>query len=476
MKRIIFTIAILFAGMSFSCKKYLDVQPRSRIKASNLLTTQTGFSDALTGVYTKMSQQNLYGDKLTMSFLEVLAQRYKIGSQLSPYYFWSIYDYNAAKTKPVVSSIWSEAYSCIVNLNNILETIDAKKNVFSGPNFGIVKGEALGLRAFLHFDLLRMFGPVYSANPTAASIPFRNKVSIDGMQPLPANMLIDSVVADLKKAEQLLAVDPILGKEESELIEFSKDQRKYRFNLLAVQATLARVYLYAGNKPDAYSYAMKVINSGLYNFVTDADISQSGVCKDRLFRNELLFSLYIADMKPYTDTYFITTDPGSFENSALSNTDENIETLFEHSGTDYRRQYLWEAGSLGKLTSVKYQQFTSTTVGNCTWPKNLVPLLRISEMFYIAAECSSSLTESKNLLNEVLTHRGLSALDLINTDAELQDILTKEYQKEFYAEGQLMFYYKRKNVSQIPGASNGVDSRALVFPIPDDELAFQTSK
>ena len=37
----------------------------------------------------------------------------------------------------------------------------------------MMKGEALGLRAFLHFDLLRLYGPVYSVTPTGKAIPYR---------------------------------------------------------------------------------------------------------------------------------------------------------------------------------------------------------------------------------------------------------------------------------------------------------------
>lgn len=465
---------MILAGLMFSCKKYLDVQPKSRIKASKLLSTQTGFSDALTGVYTAMSQRNLYGDKLTMSFLDVLAQRYKIGSQANlNYYSWSVYDYNASKTKTAVADIWNAQYSCIANLNNILEAIDERKSVFSGSNYSTIKGETLGLRALLHFDLLRMFGPVYASSPEQNSIPYRTEVSIDAKSAAPANEVIDLILADLSEAERLLANDPIQGKELSDLPEFSKEQRRYRFNLLAAQATLARVYLYAGKKSEAYTYAMKVINSGLYNFVASGDISESGACKDRLFRNELLFSVYVANMKPYTDDYFITVDPGTFDNVALNNTNDAIEALYENSGTDYRRQYLFESGFLGKLMSVKYQQYTSASTEACSWPKNLVPLIRVSEMYYIAAECSNSLTDARNLLNEVLIHRGLMPLDNINTQDALEAALTKEYQKEFYAEGQLMYYYKRKNFKQIPGAASGTGSSALVIPLPDDELAFQ---
>ena len=39
----------------------------------------------------------------------------------------------------------------------------------------LMKGEALGLRAFHYFDLLRLWGPIYSQDSTKACIPYREK-------------------------------------------------------------------------------------------------------------------------------------------------------------------------------------------------------------------------------------------------------------------------------------------------------------
>ena len=36
----------------------------------------------------------------------------------------------------------------------------------------MIIGEAMALRAFLHFDMLRLFGPVYKLHPEMESIPY----------------------------------------------------------------------------------------------------------------------------------------------------------------------------------------------------------------------------------------------------------------------------------------------------------------
>lgn len=475
MKNKILVILLLFAGLTFSCRKYLDVQPRSRIKSELLLSSQSGYSDALTGVYTVMAREPLYGNTLTLSVMDVLAQRYKIPVRTNNFYDIANYNYNS-NTPPATNGInalntlrliWLNEYSCIANLNNILDQIDGSKALFTTINYELIKGEALGLRGFLHFDLLRMYGPVLKDNPTGTAIPYRNTLSKESQPALPANEVVDLIIKDLKEAEALLAIDPVLGKQTSDLLAFDATLRKQHFNLLAVQATLARVYLYSGQKDQAYTYAMKVIKSGKFNFVTGPDISDVDACRDRLFRNELLFSLYVNNFKPITDKYFSVLPNNDWSNDALNNDDDVINNVFENSSTDYRRQYLWESSS-AKLMLVKFTQFTNIPA-RCSWSKNLMPIERISEMYYIAAECSPSLDEATNLFNEVITHRGLDQVSTFSSTNELQNALTKEYQKEFFGEGQLFYYYKRLNFKAIPGTSTPGSASVYVFPTPIDE-------
>ena len=67
-----------------------------------------------------------------------------------------------------------------------------------------MKGEALGLRAFLHFDLLRMFGPVFAMEPQGKAIPYRTVFSNEPTPVLPATEVVDACLADLHQADSLL--------------------------------------------------------------------------------------------------------------------------------------------------------------------------------------------------------------------------------------------------------------------------------
>ncbi|MGY0035188.1 hypothetical protein [Pedobacter sp. NJ-S-72] len=57
-------------------------------------------------------------------------------------------------------------------------------------------------------------------------------------------------------------------------------------------------------------------------------------------------------------------------------------------------------------------------------------------MFYIASECTPDPVQALTYLNKARNNRGL--LDLTDA-ATLSEELKKEYQKEFFGEGQLFF-------------------------------------
>lgn len=98
-----------------------------------------------------------------------------------------------------------------------------------------------------------------------------------------------------------------------------------------------------------------------------------------------------------------------------------------------------------------------------------MPAIRISEMYYIAAETAQSSQEASNYLNKLRQARNISN-DLIGLDEEmLRQEIYKEYKKEFFGEGQLFFYYKRLNAEN---AGAWTMPFKYVLPMPEDEINF----
>ena len=92
-------------------------------------------------------------------------------------------------------------------------------------------------------------------------------------------------------------------------------------------------------------------------------------------------------------------------------------------------------------------------------------------MYYILAECTGNKDEAVGYLNEVREARGVDAISV--ADNAKEEALAKEYRKEFYAEGQLFFFYKRCFMPYFLHCPlNEMKQSNYQFNIPDDEILF----
>jgi hypothetical protein len=114
--------------------------------------------------------------------------------------------------------------------------------------------------------------------------------------------------------------------------------------------------------------------------------------------------------------------------------------------------------------------------------QNIVPVIRVSELYYIVAECANAKGDlDKGLLNlnEVRKARGLDPLTSasISDPVSLSNEIMKEYKKEFINEGQTFLFYKRlnKDLKAESGTTVTVPEGAYVFPIPDKEGEYNPS-
>ena len=157
------------------CNDWLDVNPKSQVKQEALFSSESGYQDALTGIYTIMARTNMYGGHEMMGFLDMVAQVYT--EVASDYEDALKYNYDATTIEEVINDIWSGNYNAIANCNYILDNIDEQKGIFSTGIYEAVKAETMALRAFLHFDLLRGFAPSYVVGANEDAIPYVDHVT-----------------------------------------------------------------------------------------------------------------------------------------------------------------------------------------------------------------------------------------------------------------------------------------------------------
>jgi hypothetical protein len=491
MKKYIYIIAVLMAFTS--CKKFLDVKPESQIDKDQLFSTEEGFKEALNGVYTLCASQKLYGGNLTFSNLDILAQNYQFNDV--GYQRIANFNYTDAGTIAKNTDIWSTGYNAIANCNYILEAIDAKKGLFAGNDYSLIKGEALTLRAYLHFDLLRMFAPSYVSGATSKGIPYVTVVSTKSTPFSTVSGALDKIIADLTAAKALLrGSDPIVSSayvvgyptdtasRETTSPDLFFQNRRHRMNYYSVCGELARAYLYKNDLTNSLSNAQEVISSNKFPFTNEADFFQKDITKrDRIFYKELVSAWFI-------DTKDINTElAGLFTNAdpLYSATTDQIDQIYEKSqsgGDDwrYKQWFLATASTQGGADRAVLQKYDNNSTPLVNLHPLVAPAIRLSEMYYIAAEASfdTNPTQAMQYYNTIRAKRGIGdQISNITDKPTFINLLLVEARKEFYGESQIFYMYKRLNhgvtvsATQTAPASNQI----FVFPLPVDEGAYRNN-
>lgn len=460
-KNILFLLCLL-AGLC-SCKKYLQVQPQGSYSEEQVYASAGAMQQALNGLYINLADTALYGQNLTMTTIELLGQRYQpsnSGNGILIASYFTNYLYNDARVQAVFEGLWKKAYSTILAANLFIARANeatARQVVTAGQGQQLV-GEAVAIRAMMHFDLLRLFGPIYPVNANVPAIPYYTEADGHSQPLLTATQVMEKVLADFNTAATLLAADPVITQGVVNNNNFYYGMRNQRMNYYAVKGLLARAYLWAGNKQQAHDQALEVITQGekWFPWTAPAVIQTLQDNPDRIFSSEVLLSVY--NPKMYTTyTGWFSEDLKEAVNTAEPT---RLRETFEDIANDYRyNENTWRARQLSKKCFYKFADVTDPLK---TF-RFLQPLLRKSEMYYILAETETDSQQALGYLNKVRYNRNLVNLTNAST---LQLEIAKEYRKEFWGEGQLFFYYKRNNASLVPSGQSAYYSVAPAYVVP----------
>lgn len=486
MKDKIIISALIFVSIGLvGCNNWLDnARPEDKFDRRDLLKTETGIKSIWNGTYADMASADAYGKKMTLTTIEILAQRYVTSSGGNLNGDLASYNYDDKYVKDEFLSIWKKAYATVLGINLFIQDIDKSTVLGSSEKRDILLGEAYGLRAFVQFDMFRLFGPVYSETTMKnESIPYYLKVESTAQPFLPADSVLKLVLIDLDKSIGLLSKDAVRTKGGDEpltgepLADFYSKMRNRRFNYFAAKATKARVLMYMGRDSiqSAAKVAQEVITeaSPLFPF---HELTTSNTL-ERKYYSEILFALYNARLQEFNTDLFSASSTNKNRNVIAGTTLLNNFGLGDNAdlsqSTDVRR-LAWDITpvattaytSFTSYSTMKFSPHVSTVSPDRTALNPLQPMIRISEMYYIVAEA----TGDAAYLNDVRRARLLPA-DLTEvTDLELK----REYFLDMAFEGQLFFFYKRKKYPYIKTGNNGTGTEIMsdtryVVPLPVSE-------
>ena len=507
MRKLLNVLTVSLALFAAGGCGWLDVTPENVIAQDDLFSTGYGFRNALNGVYLKMGENSLYGRNLSWGFLSAAAQEYVTDASqqgmntLQEFKDAAGFHYNSSTPESVVQEIWDNQYSAIANINNILASLDdcpASKFAFGDDEKALIRGEALALRAYLHFDLLRLFAPAPAASPTGTWIPYRTEFEAAAGTPLSVSSFIEKTIADIAAALPLLknfdlSVHPqamyssmMSSATPHWCARYRFESRSYidnmgqffwyrgwRMNYMASLALMARVCFYAGK---AYYPNAKTAAKELYNdfatsrqwlgFTPAENITAQSANRFAKLSDDVIFAAYHKDLAAeYESTLWSS---GNNIRMPL----RGIQELYASDNTgiysDYRLNYTISQSNASNRTyySRKYLVSSDQVVESVENP--MVPLIRFSEVCHILAEIAASENDLRagiNYLETVRRARGAErSLSLTVGDAaSLMEEITLDARKEYICEGNMFYFYKRRALVDV------LPLESAVLPIPKSE-------
>lgn len=473
LQKIKISLVAITLSVVASCSSWLDVDLANRVDEKELFSKPEGFQKALAGVYSKMADSTLYGYQLTYGQLDVMGQLYDYNKLPSDYEYLKDLSYENKDVRSLIGGWWGRLYGTIEALNNILEWSEKNAGVMSEAELWQVRGEAIGLRAYLFFDLVRLFAPDVKVSPEAQRIPYNTEFGVKLPPLYTTQKVIDLILADLKQAEEYLANDPIVGSKLFELKDKNAPYRnsadKYvaRMNLYAVKSLMARVYLDKKDYANARIKAQEVIGSGCFSLLKRMDLTTETKPenKDMLFSDEHIFTLRNKTIPTSAEVSFVK-NTGNTQNIMFPMT-VTYQNNYDASSLDVRWMEWFVKGD-GSTRMVKY--FKDKNNAKNYFPK--VPLIRLSELYMILSESylEEDISKAKDYADVVRVSR-IGETGKLAAYSETEFIA--EMRREFPGEGQLFFMYKRRNHDVLrDGAAARIPAseKAFVLLIPDSEI------
>jgi len=444
---VIFLIICITTFM-FSCEKFITLEPpKNSLVPATVFKNDDLATAAVLGIYQQMASSGYAsGDLKSISTICGLTADEFIGYDPSSQPFFKNLVLGDNLT---VLQIWSSLYKRIYDTNAILQGLGEGTGVTPAVAAGL-RGEALFIRAFNYYYLCNLFGPV----PLQLTTDYQRNSKA---KRTPVNEIYAQIILDLKAAEELLT-DQYITTE------------RVRPNKSAVQALLARVYLFIGGWENAEKYAASVISkTGTY---------QLSALEEVFLKNS---TESIWQLMPPANA---NTPAGSFLILTTAPTFVSLSPDFAQSGfeSNDKRKDAWVKSLVSN--DITYYYPFKYRVQNSPDVSEYTMVLRLGEQYLIRAEARAQLNNLQAAvadLDHIRARAGLplikDAHPLINKE-DLLDLVQKERRAELFTEwGDRWFYLKRtdKLTSVLQPFKPGWKAHYALLPIPVAEINANTN-
>ena len=468
----IYTILAIFCALTLtSCTEFLDWPPTDSASAETSITSLSDAEIMMNGVMNKLCSSSYLGRNMFM-YADTKGGDLCIASAGRG--MDAMFKFNQSASGTSYSGFWSQGFNIILQLNNIIENVEALE-AEGASGFDNILGQAYTLRGMVYFDLVRLYGKPYNYDKGAWGVPNITKRIDAGAKEIRATVETNynQIVSDLTKGASLI----------------SKSKSNGKINYYGNKALQARVYLAMDNYSAALSAAEEVINSGSYTLYTNAQWVGSW---SQQFGSESIFELVMDD----TTTGLGTSSLGGYY--ARQRDYGNVLGYFINS-TNFIENILGEDPTDVRWGVYTYDETSTTRMGCCykylggvnkpgdgkSQAGNVnVKVIRLSEVYLVAAEAafkSSATAKAVTYLNAIRQRSPGLAPATSSTISE--DMILNEKAKELHLEGHRFFDMMRCNKTiefddDMDPAGGGYQrgktidrtSYLTVLPIPQREI------
>jgi len=353
-----------------------------------------------------------------------------------------------------VQSAWAAMYRTIVNANL---SIAGGEALSANAAINQVIGEMYAVRALAYFDLVRLFAQPYNytADASHMGVPLVVQPYNEIISPPRATVreVYTQIISDLKKSLTLIATP----------------QKPAKFTPTAVNALLAKVYLYMEDWANAEKYATDAL-AGPYTLLARGSYVSSWSSK---FSSESLFEI----ANTGTDNAATNSIGYFYEQVGYGEGLATADLYSQYTSTDVRRQLI--PIGVRKVTFENPAYFVKKYPLGASTRDDNVRVLRLSEVYLIRAEARAELSKTDATkitgaqadLNAIVTRADASAIPVVLTGDALVERILLERRKELAFEGNRFFDLTRrkKNVRHIRSTDEVTytyPNNKFVMPIP----------
>lgn len=446
------TLLVIFGSLIASCEDFVEIDPpRTEVIRETIFSSDQTANIAMNGIYVEMRGFGLFTYHSVVPTGLLSDELTYLASSVRNI------DYEAndvkANNSELFSSFWQLPYKLINNANGIIEGLTSNTQVSPDLRDHLI-GEALFIRAFVHFYLTNLFGEVPYV--TTTDIEANNAASR-----MPVDLIYDQLTVDLLEAQSLMYDD----------YEFLDNQR-IRATRFAATSLLARVYLYSENWEGADQQSTAILERpDLFKLEENLNEVFLATNEESILQLVTQNSFEREGTTFLGDYLVINRPPGPNSFVGAFPVNDNLVSIFDSSDNrlvDWIGTFV--SGAASYNFSNKYKNANLFQNG----PAEHTILLRLAEQYLIRAEARAKLNNLSGSLADINAIRNRAGLPdtTFNDQASALGVIELERRKELFVEGHRWFDLKRTgNADAVLGSVKaGWQSTDVLLPIPEVEI------